>query len=78
MEYKIDGLTKKQAALLDIMWTLDSEDSVQNFIRSLPRADRVQAQSLMIILVHEMLEEFLQDALEFPDARTVIDHVRSL
>lgn len=78
MEYKIDGLTKKQVALLDIMWTLDSEDSVQNFIRSLPRADRAQAQSLMIVLVHEMLEEFLQDASEFPDARAVIDHIRSL
>lgn len=46
MEYKIDGLTRKQVALLDIMWTLDDEQSVENFVRSLPRADQQQAQSL--------------------------------
>ena len=46
MEYKIDGLTKKQVTVLDIMWTLDDEDSLQNFIRSLPQRDRYQAESL--------------------------------
>ena len=76
MEYKIDGLTKKQVAILDIMWTLEDQDSVLNFIRSLPDADRMQAQSLMTLLVHEALEEWLEGVTEFPDARTVIEQVR--
>ena len=76
MEYKIDGLTKKQVALLDIMWTLDDEQSVENFVRSLPKADRQQAHSLKTLLIHEMLEEFLQGITEFPDAMELIERVR--
>jgi hypothetical protein len=76
MEYNIEGLTKKQVALLDIMWTLDDEQSVENFVRSLPPADRQQAHSLKTLLIHEMLEEFLEGITEFPDAVKVIERVR--
>lgn len=76
MEYKIDGLTKKQVALLDIMWTLDDEDSLNNFIRSLPKRDQQQARSLSILLVHEMLEEFLEGVKEFPEAQEIIARVK--
>jgi hypothetical protein len=76
MEYKIDGLTRKQVALLDIMWTLDDEQSVENFVRSLPRADQQQAQSLKTLLIHEMMEEFLEDITEFPDAQEIIHRVK--
>jgi hypothetical protein len=76
MEYKIDGLTKKQVTLLDIMWTLDDEDSLQNFIRSLPQRDRYQAESLSIILVHEMLEEFLDGVTRFPEVQKILERVR--
>jgi hypothetical protein len=76
MEYKIDGLTKKQVALLDIMWTLDDEQSVENFVRSLPRADRQQAHSLKTLLIHEMLEELLDGVTEFPDVQEIITRVK--
>jgi hypothetical protein len=76
MEYNIEGLTKKQVALLDIMWTLDDEQSVENFVRSLPKTDRQQAQSLKTLLIHEMLEEWLEGVTEFPDADQVIERVR--
>ena len=76
MEYKIDGLTRKQVALLDIMWTLDDEQSVENFVRSLPRADQQQAQSLKTLLIHEMMEEWLEDITEFPDAQEIIHMVK--
>ena len=76
MEYKIEGLTKKQVAILDIMWTLDDEKSVENFVRSLPPADRYQAHSLKTLLIHEMLEEFLEGVTEFPDAQAVIERVQ--
>ena len=76
MEYKIDGLTRKQVALLDIMWTLDDEQSVENFVRSLPRADQQQAQSLKTLLIHEMMEEFLEDITEFPGAQEIIQRVK--
>ena len=76
MEYNIEGLTKKQVAILDIMWTLDDEQSVENFVRSLPPADRQQAQTLKTLLIHEMLEQWLDGVTEFPDAQAVINRVR--
>jgi hypothetical protein len=76
MEYNIEGLTKKQVALLDIMWALDDEKSVENFVRSLPLADRQQADSLKTLLIHEVLEEWLDGVTEFPDAAEVIERVR--
>jgi hypothetical protein len=76
MEYNIEGLTKKQVAILDIMWTLDDEQSVENFVRSLPKADVLVARSLMTLLMHEALEEWLDGVTEFPEAQAVIDRVR--
>lgn len=76
MAYNIEGLTKKQVTLLDIMWTLEEEKDVQNFIRSLPPKDRQDAVSLMTLLTHEIMEEFLDGVTEFPDAHAVIERVR--
>jgi hypothetical protein len=76
MEYNIEGLTKKQVAILDIMWSLEDHDSVLNFVRSLPKADRIQAQGLMTLLLHEVLEKWLDGVTEFPEAMAVIDRVQ--
>lgn len=76
MEYNIEGLTKKQVAILDIMWALDDEQSVENFVRSLPPSDRQQAQSLKTLLIHEVLEEWMEGVTKFPDAMEVIERVR--
>jgi hypothetical protein len=45
-------------------------------VRSLPRADQQQAQSLKTLLIHEMMEEFLEDITEFPDAQEIIQRVK--
>jgi hypothetical protein len=76
MEYNIQGLTRKQITLLDIMWAIEDEKSVENFIRSLPASDRQQAHSLKTLLIHEVLEEWLDGVTEFPDAQAVIERVR--
>lgn len=76
MEYKIDGLNKKQVAMLDIMWSLEDQASVLNFIRSLPEADRLQAKSLMTLLLYETLEELLDGVTEFPEAEEIIQRMK--
>lgn len=78
MEYKIEGLTKKQVALLDIMWTIEDPAGVENFIRSLPMKDRIQAQCLMVMLIHETMEEFLDGVKEFPEAMEIIERVKNI
>lgn len=77
MEPKIEGLTKKQVAMLDIMWSIEDADDIEKFVRSLPMQDRIQAQCLLIMLTHELLEEFLEGVTKFPDAQEVIDRVKN-
>ena len=53
----IEGLTKKQRAILDIMWAMDTKEQVEGFIRSLQHSDRCDATSLMEMLIHDSLEQ---------------------
>jgi len=53
----IEGLTKKQRAILDIMWSMDTKEQVQSFIQSLTLQDQVDATSLMEMLIHDSLEQ---------------------
>ena len=53
----ITGLTQKQKALMDIMWSMDSMPAVQSFIRTLPTRDRQDCLALIEIAVQESLEE---------------------
>jgi hypothetical protein len=72
----IEGLNKKQKAILDIMWSMESKEQVQNFILSLPLPDQHDATSLMEILIHDSYEQ--QGALEqyASLARTIIHSCR--
>ena len=53
----ITGLTAKQKALMDIMWSMDSMPAVQSFIKTLPTRDRQDCLALVAIAVQESLEE---------------------
>lgn len=78
MEYKIDGLTKKQVALLEVMWSMDDIEQVQSFVKSLHPKDRAEAHGLMTLLVHEALEEMMPAFEEagFPEVQDIIERVR--
>jgi len=57
MNIKIEGLTKKQKAIMEILWNCNSMDQAQLFIRSMPtHRDRCDAQSLMMLALWETLE----------------------
>ena len=53
----IEGLTAKQKALMDVMWSMEELDNVRAFINTLPARDRMDCMSLMAIAVHETLEQ---------------------
>jgi len=52
----ITGLTHKQKALMDVMWTIDSLERVQAFIKTLPKKDAQDCMSLLEIAVQETNE----------------------
>ena len=47
---EIQGLSPKQMALADIMWSISSKEGVDAFIATLPRAERIECE-----IVKEMI-----------------------
>jgi hypothetical protein len=65
---EIQGLNTKQRMLADIIWSLDSQNQVNTFIRSLPHADRLQAQTvceMMILAFFDQVDEVSQSTVDF-------------
>jgi hypothetical protein len=52
----ITGLTNKQKALMDVMWTMEEMEQVNAFINTLPRQDQLDCKSLITIAVQETEE----------------------
>ena len=73
----ITGLTNKQKALMDVMWSMEDMANVQAFIKTLPLRDRQDCQSLVAIAVQETLEEDNRMADYEADALSVIARISS-
>lgn len=73
----ISGLTHKQKALMDVMWTMDSMHKVNAFVRTLPKRDAQDCLSLIQIAVQETLEEEGRITDYEADALSVIARVSS-
>lgn len=68
----IEGFTRKQKMLADIIWALDTQDQVRNFIASLPPKDRNEAQ----VVCEMMILAFIDECEDTQDAQRVIDQFR--
>ena len=72
---KIDGLTERQVELLDTMWAIEEFDELEAWMKTLTRADRIEAENLQRLVVLETFEELLaKDG--YPEANMVIDRFR--
>ena len=55
---QIQGLNERQKSIMDMLWSMDSMDKVNAFIRALPtKQDQVDAASLIQIAVEETIEQ---------------------
>ena len=74
----IHGLTARQQQLCELMWACRDLEQVRALIRALPtREDQQSAETLMLLIIHETLEDEggLDDYAEH--CAGVIDRVRS-
>jgi hypothetical protein len=72
---RIEGLTEHQVELLDTMWAIEEFTELEEWMTTLSRADRMEAESLQRLVVLETFEELLaKDG--YPDANLVIDQFR--
>ena len=71
----ITGLTERQVELLDTMWAIEEFTELEEWMATLSRADRMEAQRLQQLVILETFEELLEKD-GYPDANKVIDQFR--
>ena len=57
MSLKITGLSRKQIAMLDIMWSMQDIEEVQAWQSSLSPSDQAMACALMNMILLELIDE---------------------
>ena len=74
---EIDGLSRRQKQMLDIMWSLDSKEELYEWINSL-KSEREQrmAHVLLTMLMLEGIDEFIQEMDSYPEAIEVLSNFR--
>lgn len=74
---EIDGLSRRQKQMLDIMWSLDSKEELYEWINSL-KSEREQrmAHVLLTMLMLEGIDEFIQEMDSYPEAMEVLSNFR--
>lgn len=66
----IEGLTKKQAAMLDIIWAFNDDSEFSIWFSSLMWEDKLTVETLLELVKYELMESLLD--LYETDAKEVI------
>ena len=74
---RLDGLTERQVELLDTMWAIDELEEFEEWMATLSKADKAEAENLQRLVILETFEELL-DQDKYPEANMVIDRIRKL
>ena len=64
MSITLEGLTKQQYQIADMIWSCDSQEDVERLIRNMPaqyKRDAVTVHTLMIAAVFDQHEEITDD-----------------
>jgi hypothetical protein len=72
---KLEGLTEHQVELLDTMWAIEEFTELEEWMDTLSKADRFEAESLQRLVVLETFEELLEQN-KYPEANMVIDRFK--
>jgi len=71
---RIEGLTRRQAALCKVIWSCTSAEEIARFILSLPKEDQAICDGILKLLEYESLEADarLEHYEEFPDVEDIL------
>lgn len=72
-QIEISGLTKRQRALCDIIWGMDSLEEISGFVSSLPPRDQQECKTLVDLMVLATIDEIDTVSDEVKD---LIDSIR--
>lgn len=74
---RIEGLTPLQCEIADVLWSLGTVDDCQRWLKTLPLTLYQEALVVMELMIHEALEESIQDMDYYPDAEAIIEKMRN-
>ena len=71
---RIEGLTRRQAALCKVIWSCTTAEEIARFILSLPKEDQAICDGILKLLEYESLEADarLEHYEEFPDVEDIL------
>jgi hypothetical protein len=55
-EYNINGLTSEEVQMLEMMWSIESSEDMEDWLTSLTRKERLMAYRLRMLLLIEMID----------------------
>jgi vacuolar-type H+-ATPase subunit I/STV1 len=53
----VEGLSKRQRVFADIIWGLNSQAQVDAFIQTLPKAQKLEAEAVVEMLILAVIDE---------------------
>jgi len=66
----LEGLTKRQKKLLQIIWSIHSKEQLFMWVRSLKQSDREMVSTLLTVISLEVMEDFIDE--EYIEANEVL------
>lgn len=55
-EYNINGLTPEEVQMLDMMWSIESLEDMEDWVASLNREERLMVYRLRMLLLAEIID----------------------
>jgi hypothetical protein len=71
----IDGLNKKQVAMLDKLWSIDRSEQLNKYLATLSTEDVRIAQTLIEMIILEQIDEDTKDQTRFPDVENLLEKI---
>ena len=56
-EYNINGLTPEEVQMLDMMWSIESVQDMEDWVASLNREERMLVYRLRMLLIAEIIDQ---------------------
>lgn len=76
VEITLEGLTPKQVLLADIIWSFETKDEIEAFIKTLPKKEAREARCIFEMMLMAAVEQAYAGITdEYPEAQRVIQRV---
>lgn len=72
---QIDNLTEEQVKLLDKMWTLETIDDLEKWVRTLPPRQVQMVKVLRELLILSMIDEDVEEMSSYSEAAKMLKKI---